>query len=233
MNTRYIKKIDERTPIDIVIPAAGMGKRMKSYGPKALIQIGKNKNIIQKQIAQIKKVLPVNRIILVAGFEAAKLMNEVPSDVICIENERYEETNVIRSLGMGLRATEKDVLVIYGDLVFNDKALEALNLNKSCTIVGNDIMDASEIGCSMNKDEIKHMMYDLDTKWSQITFYRGKELGLLKKHCWSTDNERMFGFEIINKILESGGYIKGIEEKGIQVIDVDNSKDITKVKTIK
>ena len=35
--------------ISIIIPAAGVGRRMKSYGPKPLIKVG-NSTIIKNQI---------------------------------------------------------------------------------------------------------------------------------------------------------------------------------------
>ena len=33
----------------IIIPSAGMGKRMRSYGPKSLIKITPEKNIVENQ----------------------------------------------------------------------------------------------------------------------------------------------------------------------------------------
>ena len=111
------KKTEEYS---IIIPAAGMGYRMRSYGPKALISLNLDQNIIQRQIEIIKNNFTNYEIILVVGFEAEKLMRNTPEFLVKVENESYERNNVVRSIGMGLRATTTDkVLIIYGDLVFN------------------------------------------------------------------------------------------------------------------
>jgi UDP-N-acetylglucosamine pyrophosphorylase len=49
-NVTSIKQDDSNTDLSIIIPAAGVGYRMKSYGPKALIEVSKNTSIIEKQI---------------------------------------------------------------------------------------------------------------------------------------------------------------------------------------
>ena len=111
----------------IIIPSAGMGKRMRSYGPKSLIKITPEKNIVENQIEIINDNFTNHEIILVCGFEADKLMNNTPKNLIKIENENYENTNVVRSIGLGLRAaTSENVLVIYGDLVFNEETIKNL-----------------------------------------------------------------------------------------------------------
>ena len=66
----------------IIIPAAGMGRRMRSYGPKSLIKITTQKTIIQNQLEIIKDNFVNHEIILVCGFEAEKLMRNTPEDII-------------------------------------------------------------------------------------------------------------------------------------------------------
>ena len=84
----------------IIIPSAGMGKRMRSYGPKSLIKITPEKNIVENQIEIINDNFTNHEIILVCGFEADKLMNNTPKNLIKIENENnqlsFSECNVIK-----------------------------------------------------------------------------------------------------------------------------------------
>lgn len=233
MALKYIKNIDQPPEIDVVIPAAGMGRRMKSYGPKSLINIKGAETVIGNQVKIIKKIIPSANIILVCGFQAIQLMNATPSDIVKVENEKYEETNVIRSVGMGLRASKRDVLIVYGDLVFNEFALQAMNLNRSSVLVGEDIMDPSEIGCTYSpKQELEHMMYDLPVKWGQMVFLKSRELEIFKEICWNPNNYNMFGFEAINKVVASGGTFKICEHKKAKVIDIDTSKDIERLHKI-
>jgi len=60
--------------IGVIIPAAGMGRRMKSYGPKSLIKIG-NSTIIKNQINLLQTYFSPTTIVLVCGFKATLLMN--------------------------------------------------------------------------------------------------------------------------------------------------------------
>jgi len=230
MSIKYIKKIDQKTPIDVVIPAAGLGKRMKSYGPKPLIRLSNGTRIIDNQLNIIRSVIPNSNIILVCGFEADVLMNNTPDDIVKIENESYSTTNVVRSIGIGLRACQRDVLILYGDLVFNYECIENMNFNKSSIFVGSNIMKGSEVGCIVNKrGKVENLMYDLDHKWGQMMFLKGRELNMFKNICWNPENYNMFGFEAINEMITNNGVLTACEDEAAKVIDIDSSKDLEKV----
>jgi len=233
MTIRHIKRIDEPAPIDIIIPAAGLGKRMKSYGPKPLIKIKNDITILDNQLRLLKKSVPISNIILVCGFQADVLMRNTPSNIIKIENEDYENNNVVRSIGIGLRACMNDVMVVYGDLVFNDYCISAIDFNKSSMLACDNIMDDQEVGCTVNnRGFVENMMYELDKKWGQITFFKGRELGMLKEVCWSPENNNIFGFEAINKIIDKGGKFLYCQHDKAKVIDIDTSKDLERVKEV-
>mgnify|MGYP003650366211 CR=1 FL=1 len=220
--------------IAIIIPAAGMGRRMKSYGPKPLIKIG-NSTIIKNQINLLQTYILKPTIVLVCGFKADVLMNETPQHILKIENERYKQTNVVRSIGMGLRISSdiSKIMVVYGDLVFNSATIKDISFKESSIITTSQGMGDEEVGCIINKDQyVTNLMYDLPIKWGQIAIFINKELDLLKELCWDTKNYTKFGFEIINQIMERGGKFKCIQNKDIKIVDIDSSKDIQKAKEI-
>ena len=223
-----------KNQIGVIIPAAGMGRRMKSYGPKPLIRIG-NSTVIKNQIHLIRTYIPHSLIVLVCGFQAKALMNQTPASILKIENERYEETNVVRSIGMALRVIDScsKIIIIYGDLVFNSATLRNLKFDKSSLIVTEQGMSDEEVGCVIDENNrVSNLMYDLPTKWSQIGIFVGKELKLLKQLAWEEKNQTKFGFEIINQIIEQGGTFKCIKNKNIKIVDIDSSKDIQRAKEI-
>ena len=76
-----MKELDYKTTI--IIPAAGAGRRMKSYGPKPLIKVG-DSTVIKNQISLLKTYIPDSRIVLVCGFKAERLMNETPPFILKI-----------------------------------------------------------------------------------------------------------------------------------------------------
>ena len=221
--------------VSVIIPAAGMGRRMKSYGPKPLIKIG-NSTIIKNQVSLLKSYIPNSNIILVCGFRAEKLMNETPSHILKVENELYEQTNVVRSIAMGLRISGdcSKVMVVYGDLVFNSETLRSISFKESSIVVTDSTMGVDEVGCIIDESDqtLTNLMYDLPEKWGQISVFVNKELELLKQLCWDEKNNTKFGFEIINQILERGGKFKCVQNSKIKIVDIDSSKDIPRAKEI-
>lgn len=215
--------------ISIIIPAAGIGRRMKSYGCKALLKIN-HKTLIDIQLETIKATIPNHEVILVTGFDSERLMSQTPNDIIKIENENYYSTNISRSISIGLRATKDNdqVLIILGDVLFNSASLENLDLTKSCIVLSND-MEECEVGCNItNKENLEYMMFDLGNKWGQIVYLTGKELKLFKKIIHNRNNDRKFCFEIINEVINQGGKFKCIYSKEIMIMDIDTSKDLKK-----
>ena len=110
--------------LDIIIPAAGQGRRMKSVGPKGLIRLG-NETVLLRQIRLLKQAFPEARIVVIGGFGHAKLHKSLPPNISFVVNNRYRDTNVSHSIHVGLQFTRPhhSVLIVYGDLVFNHHAL--------------------------------------------------------------------------------------------------------------
>lgn len=218
--------------INIIIPAAGLGKRMKMHGPKSLIQLTNKYRVIDYQLKIIEKILPNSKIILVSGFESNVLMTNTPDNILKIENEKYEETNVVRSIGMALRLVNDNALIIYGDLIFNEECLKIIDYTKSNIIAG-DIMSDEEIGCTIGENNLlENMIYDLPIKWGQIAFFKDKELKLLKQISWNPENFHLFGFEAINRIIDYGGKIFVSSSHRMKAIDIDTTKDIELARNI-
>lgn len=216
----------------IIIPAAGMGLRMKSYGVKSLISLTPNVNLITHQLSIIRKTFVNSEIILVVGFEADKLIQKTPNDIIKIENEKYETTNVARSIGIGLNAaTSENVLIIYGDLVFNDKALR-IPLTESLLIIDKNTMVGDEVGCSVNDNRVDILSYELPQKWAQIVYLKNKELDLMRRICCNRLHDNLYGFEIINKVIDSGGTFLAYQPDKIKINDIDSSKDLLTIRSI-
>ena len=222
MNNRYIKKIKKSLDtkgLDIMIPAAGLGKRMKSHGPKSLISIKYGQRILDRQVSLIDDYF----------------IAESPTNAIKVENELYENTNVARSIGLGLRAIPSSdrLLLINGDLVFTNNMIGAMSYDCSCIFVSDKFMGDGEVGCIINKKGyLENLMYDLPVKWCQIAYFQGKELEELRNIACQRKNKKLFTFEIINKIIDNGGSFKCLDDPSVKVIDVDTSKDIKRAKEI-
>lgn len=219
--------IRKKKGLSIIIPAAGLGSRMKSYGPKPLLKI-KNKSLISRQIDILKNSFHNPEIILVCGFEANNVMDNTPKSIIKIENENYDSTNVSRSIAMGLRASTRDkVLVVYGDLVFNKETFNDVNLEATSLFIDKSgLMTKDEVGCNISSEKVQYLIPDIENKWAQIVYLKGKELDIFTSCVYDRGNDNKFGFEIINKCIELGARFETLSPKNMKVTDVDTSKDL-------
>lgn len=224
-------KIDKLEKISIIIPAAGIGTRMKSYGPKPLLHIN-DKSLIDHQLDVIgQKIRVPYEVILVAGYEASRVFKNTPHNIIKVENEFYQETNVVRSIGLGLHAcTTENVLLIYGDLVFNPQTLD-VQFDHSWLLT-NTYMPENEVGCTTDEGYVVNLSYDLPIKWSQIGYFTKKEFKLLQNTCHKRENDQFFGFEIINNIISHGGKFLNISPTESKINDMDSSKDLQTINNI-
>jgi choline kinase len=221
----------------IIIPAAGQGMRMTTYGAKPLIKIKDNTTILQRQLDIIGKTFKNFEVILVAGFQADKVFNNCPHYVTKIRNEDFNETNVAHSIGMALdHVTTDRVVIVYGDLVFNKPALNCPFDNESALVLI-ESMKKDEVGCVIQNNKIVQMFYDLPNKWGQIAYLTGNELESFKKLTLNkyeeeSSSRRLFGFEMFNKIIDEGGEFQAMIPKRAKAIDIDLSKDLQAAKTI-
>ena len=217
-------------PLTVIIPTAGEGSRMKTYGTKSLIKLKDDLTILEYQIQLIRKRFGPNiTIIVVSGFESDKIIYHSPEKIIHIENERYVDTSIVHSIGLGLKATITNrALIIYGDLVFNYATLSQPLENKSLLFIDtSNTMTDNEVGCIITDDRIENLMYDLPNKWAQIIYLTNKELKLIKQYCYNTLYEKWLGFELINLLISKGGRFFKAAPTNIAVNDIDCSKDIT------
>tara|TARA_R110000803_G_scaffold41244_1_gene88722 strand:- start:4527 stop:5243 length:717 start_codon:yes stop_codon:yes gene_type:complete len=220
-----------RQKLTVIIPAAGAGTRMKSYGPKCLLRVD-GMSILHRQIAMVRAAFQDPEIIVVGGFEALKIRKQLPDSVTFVENPHFEHTNVVYSISLGMtKASTRNILVVYGDLVFNSQALD-FSLHKTSMLVLSDTMHKDEVGCIVHDNKIENMMYDLYPKWSQIMYLTGPELDLFKTLVTEQPCSRMLGFEIINRIIMDGGIFKAVTPNNINIIDIDTSRDIEKAEVI-
>ncbi len=229
-NIAVAKLPSKREKYTIIIPAAGKGTRMITYGPKPLIKLNTG-NVLDRQIAMIDKVVNVFDVIMVTGFQSDKVINKAPDYVTSVVNEDYENNNVVASIGLGLERVKTDkVIIIYGDLVFNEQMLQAPMSHESMLLMGN--MKKDEVGCVVENRYVQQMCYDLPDKWAQIMFLTDNELEMMCDLTHEPRSRNMFGFEAINYIINNGGHFKAFSPKGGKIIDIDSSKDIAVAKKI-
>jgi len=222
--------------LSIIIPAAGIGKRMKSKGPKALLSVHNGMSILECQLRTILKVYPSADIVVVGGFEHQKirqaLWGKFPMRLVC--NPNYEDTNTVHSIAIGLDATlPGPVMVIHGDLVFNTHTIQGLEGKASSLLVDQfGQLGKEEVGIGQQDGLVTSLSYALSTKWGQMAYLQGKELELFRNMVFSPKNANLFLYEILNKIMNKHGKFVAHMPKDSKLIDVDHIDDLQKARLV-
>lgn len=225
---RYVTttKKPKQEPMSVLIVAAGVSPKMRSYGTKSLLKY-ENTTVLGLQTNIIWQKFNKADILGVVGFEADRVMNSVKS-IRFVENAVFEETNVVKSLGLGLRAmTERAVLIIYGDILFNVDAIH-FNTNESSVFFSQGMLPNSGPGVIITDSYATHLGYGLNNQWNKMIFLRDKELDLFKDYVFDSENNKMLGHDAINYVLDNGGNIRAINPKNTLVYEINNYKDVAK-----
>ncbi|MCP5103038.1 MAG: NTP transferase domain-containing protein, partial [bacterium] len=138
--------------IKIVILAAGSGKRLRFNLPKALVDLGNGKTILDLQLANLETCFDIDNIVLVVGYKKEMIMERF-SNLAFVYNKDFDITNTGKSLLFGLKKLKgNDVLWINGDVVFEPdiikKILEHSEENIIC--VNRARVSAEEVKYTVN-----------------------------------------------------------------------------------
>lgn len=228
-----VKKGNDKD-LTVIILAAGIGYRMKSYGVRSLIPINESQCLLQRQIELIYSRYPKADILVVVGFEAERLMNKFPTLSKYVENEKHETTSIARSIGIGLRATLSNrILLIQGDVLFNEHAIDTIAGRESAVVVDNYSHFADdEVGVVLDNNEVHNFAYGLPVKWGQIVFLTDKELALCKNIVFNKMYHQNTCHEILNLIIQRGGHFKFVSNPNAKFVEMDASKDIARAKQL-
>lgn len=221
--------------INVIIPAAGPGKRMKSYGPKCMIDI-LGKTLLCRQIEIIRENIPDSDITVTIGFQQDKVKSKLKNQNIRLcENEYFLETNVAFSIYEGIIAAKANdnALIIYGDLVFNTNTLQNLDFTKSFAILDNKHqIRYDEVGVFYQGNTIYRFTFSGETKWAQIVYLTGKEFDLFCEGMEQDNTEKYFGFELLNYIIDNNGSIEAVFKEDMRIAEIDSTKDILQAERI-
>ena len=121
----------------VIILAAGRGTRLGYHTkeiPKGLVDVN-GKSIIERQIELFKKN-DVTEIIIVRGYKKEKFCW---NDVTFIDNEDFANNNQLASLVLALNMVSGNVLILFGDLIFEQTILDQILASSSDISIAVDL----------------------------------------------------------------------------------------------
>lgn len=229
-NVTTARQVEEEK-LTVIIPAAGIGRRMKHCGPKALLQLPNNLTILEHQVHTIHAVYPKAEILVVVGFQFEKFLKYFKHlNVRFIYNPLYTTSNVLGSIASGFIASHcNQLLIVYGDLYFNLPAIQAMTGAHSTTLIAKYV-SKDDIGVIVQDSICTNFGFDIEKKWGQVIFLRDKELALLEKIVLDSRTHVWYGYEALNTIIENGGVIRAFESDRAILKELDTPKDLEELK---
>lgn len=129
------------TTITALILASGLGSRMGALTadmPKCMAPLVGDDTIISRQIRQLCSA-GIEKIVITTGAFADTLRNYVNSlnvtaEIVFVHNPDFARTNYIYSIFLASSMLAGDILLLHGDLVFDDDVL-SLVLNSNVSVM--------------------------------------------------------------------------------------------------
>jgi len=228
MSNRFITQIHKKVAnkhkdkLTVVILAASMGYRMKSYGPKCLLKDKNNNTILDVQISTIQSVYPNAEIIVSIGFESDKVIKHVSSEVKIIENQLYEKTNVLEEVRLCLNnILNGHIIFIPDDILFNTHTINRIIRHGSSIVVDlYEQLPKTEVGVTIVENYATIFSYDIDIKWGQIVHLTGNELIAFKNICSDRTKGRLYIHEVLNILLNKKHILNSVHSHKMKISKV-------------
>lgn len=125
----------------VIILAAGQGTRLRPFTndrPKCMVEL-KGKPLLHHQLEVLNQCgVKDNDIALAAGYLQEKL---VAPGLVQYRNELYDQTNMVATLfaAEGFMQPNEDLIISYGDIVFEPKVFQKLLETKGEIVIAADL----------------------------------------------------------------------------------------------
>ena len=239
--------------VKAIILAAGEGARLRPYTsdrPKCLVELG-GKPLIVRQIEVLNKI-GIDEINIVAGYLADKVEN---LGYRTFRNPAYAATNMVSSLMCAgeLLDGKDDILIAYGDIVYEVKVIRALLACRAsiCTSIDKnwqrlwqirfeDLLTNAE---TLKLDNSKNIL-EVGKKPKNLEEIEGQYMGLIKlsaefaprlvaayrslnpKALYDGKNlSNMFMTSFLQSLIDSGLPVKAVTVSG-GWLEIDTAKDL-------
>ncbi len=170
-----------------IILVAGTGSRLRpltEHCPKCLVPL-KGTPLLQYQLNTLRAA-GIKNVALVTGYKSEAL---APYGLTSYENPRFDSTNMVYSLFRAEEEFNDDLIICYGDIIFEDRILDALLKSDGDFSVVVDrgwrrlwelrMDDPLSDAESMRVDELG-LIRDIGRKVSSFEEIEGQYIGLLK-----------------------------------------------------
>jgi len=173
--------------MNAIILAAGKGERLRPLTnkiPKCMVKLF-DKTILKYQI-DVFRSCKINDITVVTGYEADKIKME---GVNFLHNQNYDTTNMVETLFCAKEKLTENVIISYGDIIFEKQVLQKLiNSNwDSSVIIDNQWKKYWQMRFENPLDDVESLRIDenglitnIGMKVNSLEEIQGQYIGLMK-----------------------------------------------------
>ena len=164
---------------NVVIAAAGMGKRLGLGMPKCLVKVA-GKTILEYQLDLLKKF---DNVFIVVGFgegEVIKFAKMLRKDIIFVRNTDFFHTKTLESFYLAAKIIDGFAFFLDGDMIIEpesfDKFVQNAISHQEMTVAVSQRIFENPVYCDMiennGKMMVKNFSYEnkSDYEWANIAF---------------------------------------------------------------
>jgi len=222
---------------------SGIGKRMGSlteFSPKCMVSLATGDTILSRQIRLLNEA-GIEEILITTGPFNKMLENHARelatnTKIQFVNNLDYLSTNYIYSIYLAKEFLEEDILLLHGDLVFDQEVLNALVNTKesSMTVSSTQALSDKDFKAVMYKGYIQSVGVDFfeNAVYAQPMYKLYKQDWLL----WLDEISRLVDAGITNvyaedalNALDGKCNIKGMDIKDLFCAEVDSIEDLNQI----
>ena len=222
---------------------SGIGSRMgvlTSEHPKCMTEISASETILSRQLKALADN-DVKEVVMTTGLFDTVLINycqslDLPLQFTFVKNPLFRETNYIYSIYCAREYLDDDVILMHGDLVFENEVLEKVVYSPvSCMTVSSTLPLPEKDFKAVVKDGMVHKV--------GIEFFNeameAQALYHLKRDDWKTwldrivafceaGNTKVYAENALNE-LDGGANIHALDIRNLLCAEIDNPEDLALV----
>ncbi|MCR4686980.1 MAG: isocitrate lyase/phosphoenolpyruvate mutase family protein, partial [Lachnospiraceae bacterium] len=222
---------------------SGMGSRMgvlTKEHPKCMTEIIHGETILSRQLKQLSD-MDIKNVVITTGYYDNVLTEycrelDLPLQIQFVHNPRYKDTNYIYSIYCAKDYLDDDILLMHGDLVFDDGVLESvIDSVESCMTVSSTLsLPEKDFKAVVDNGYVKKVGIEFfDNALAAQPLYKlnrddlSKWLAKITEYC-ENGNTSVYAENALNE-LDGACNIRALDVKDELCAEIDNSEDLKKV----
>ncbi|QTE67030.1 phosphoenolpyruvate mutase [Clostridiales bacterium] len=222
---------------------SGLGSRMgmlTSEHPKCMTEISARETILSRQLRQIADA-GIAEVVITTGYYDEVLVSYcrslgLPLQFTFVKNPEYDRTNYIYSIYCAREYLDDDIVLMHGDLVFEDEVLEqVLASASSCMTVSSTLpLPEKDFKAQVRDGKVIRVGVDVwdDALEAQALYKLLRDdwkvwLGKIIEFCES-GNRKVYAENALNE-LDGAANISALDVKNLLCAEIDNPEDLAMV----